>query len=236
MNEIGRQIMFNPPWWAVALNAHYLPRRALARAMRKAGAQLAGRVLDVGCGVQPYRAMLAADDVIGLELDTPDNRASGKRADIYYDGTRFPFDDNEFDGILCNQVLEHVFEPRDFIAELARVLRPGGILVLSVPFVWPEHEQPCDSQRFTSFGLTHVLASGSFDLLSHTKLVGGGGALAAIAADRLNAAFSRLPRLLRMMLRALLVTPFNLVGSILAQLASADTSIFLDNFIVARKR
>ena len=58
---------------------------------------------------------------------------------------------------MCNQVLEHVFNPDDFVREIARVLKPGGALLLTVPFVWNEHEQPYDYARYSSFGLRAFL-------------------------------------------------------------------------------
>jgi SAM-dependent methyltransferase len=226
---------FDPPWWAVAINAQFLPRRALARSMREHGPALKGSVLDVGCGTQPYRACLtAATRVTGLEIDTPENRASEKRADFFYDGMTFPFPDCSFDGVLCNQVLEHVFEPERFLAEVVRVLTPSGVLVLSVPFVWPEHEQPWDSQRFTSFGLAARARDAGLVVRRHDKLVGGGGAICAIAADRINAGLSRWPLPFRLVARALAVAPWSIAGMVLSSRAG-ESALYLDNFIVACK-
>ncbi|MCA9071983.1 MAG: class I SAM-dependent methyltransferase, partial [Planctomycetaceae bacterium] len=61
--------------------------------------------------------------------------------------------DNQFDTILCSQVLEHVPRPWDAIAELTRVLRPKGRLLLTVPHLSMIHEAPHDYYRYTQFGL-----------------------------------------------------------------------------------
>jgi SAM-dependent methyltransferase len=228
--------MFNPPWWAIFLNPHFLPRRALASAMRNSAGHLQGKVLDVGCGMQPYRALLTgATSVTGLELDTAENRA-GKQADVFYSGTTLPFESASFDSVLCNQVLEHVPSPEAFLAELIRVLRPDGILVLSVPFIWPEHEQPNDSQRFTSFGLAARLDRVGFEVIQQTKLVGGGGVVMALLADRINGQLSHFPAFVRIGLRAVLICPISVLGILLSAFASKDPSLFLDNFVTARKR
>ena len=67
-----------------------------------------------------------------------------KHADRSYDGKTFPFSDGEFDAVLTSEVLEHVFNPDEFLSEINRVLRDDGVLLLTVPFVWDEHEQPFD--------------------------------------------------------------------------------------------
>ena len=228
--------MFDPPWWAILLNPHFLPRRAIWRAMGAAGPQLRGAVLDVGCGSQPYRRLLgAATKVTGLDLDTPANRSGNKRIDVFYDGGDFPCADASYDGVLCNQVLEHVFEPDRFLAEVVRVLAPGGALVLSVPFFWPEHERPHDSQRFTSHGLAHRFEQAGLEVIAHDKLVPGSAALCAILADRINSAASSLPLPLRLLARAGLAAPVSLLGALLLLRRHRDSAIFLDNFVVARK-
>ena len=229
--------MFEAPWWSIAFNPHFLPRRAIFQAMRGSRSHLRGRVLDVGCGTQPYRELLTnADAIVGLELDTPANRAGGKRADVFYDGTTLPFPSGSFQSVLCNQVLEHVFEPKKFLAEITRGLVPGGILVLSVPFFWPEHERPWDSQRFTSYGLMHQLADAGLTVDRSEKLVAGSAAICALIADRINAGVSTWPRVLRFLVRAFAIAPWSLLGSLLLLLPKDDPALFLDNFVVAHKR
>jgi SAM-dependent methyltransferase len=227
-------IFFDPAWWAIFINPHFLSRRALAARMREDGAALRGTVLDVGCGSQPYLSFLTtATRVTGLELDSELNRTS-KNADVFYDGRTFPFPDASFGGVLCNQVLEHVADPLAFLAEIARVLEPGGTLVLSVPFVWPEHEQPWDNQRFTSFGLASAIQSSGLRIVRYDKLVPGAAALCALAADAINARISGLPKLVRIFSRLLLVAPWSVLGALWPN-GKREPSIFLDNFVVAEK-
>ena len=156
------------------------------------------RLLDVGCGTKPYQSLFTqVGEYIGLELDTPENRRT-KHADLFYNGRCFPVADISFDVILCNQVLEHIFEPEQFLAEIQRVLRPGGYLILTVPFFWPEHEQPNDCLRYTSFGLRHRLDQAGLILERHQRLTPGGSALCALAADRVNTRLRSSPLLVRL--------------------------------------
>jgi SAM-dependent methyltransferase len=81
----------------------------------------------------------------------------GARPDVFADGARLPFADATFDNVVCLEVLEHVPDPAIVIAEIARVLRPGGQAWLSMPFLYPVHDAPFDFQRYTIFGLRRDL-------------------------------------------------------------------------------
>jgi len=113
--------------------------------------------------------VFSGDDYVGLETNTPANRAN-KRADYFYDGNAFPFPDQSFDSVVCNKVFEHVFTPDLFLSEIFRVLKPEGQLLLMVPFIWDEHEQPWDYARYTSFGLKSLLENNGLDVVKQYKL------------------------------------------------------------------
>jgi len=84
---------------------------------------------------------------------------------------------------LCNQVLEHVFNPDAFLSEIYRVLKRDGKLLLTVPFVWDEHEQPSDYARYSSFGLKALLEKNGFRIIQHERI----GADASILFQLINA-------------------------------------------------
>ena len=156
--------MFDPGLGGGFLNPFYFARKGLNRHMRLLAPRLRGKVLDVGCGTKPYKHFLTCENYTGLEMDTPANRNTG-HADVFYDGGRFPFNERVFSSILCNEVLEHVFNPKDFIKEMNRVLKKKGLLLLTAPFVWDEHEQPNDYARYSSFGLAHLLSQNGFHII-----------------------------------------------------------------------
>jgi len=58
--------------------------------------------------------------------------------------------------------LEHVTEPARVVCEIARVLKPGGRLLLIAPLEWEEHQQPHDYYRYTRYGLEHLLKQAGF--------------------------------------------------------------------------
>jgi SAM-dependent methyltransferase len=216
------------------VNPFYFARRALLVAMRELGHELGGRVLDVGCGDRPYERLMGAREYVGLELDTPESRARN-RADAYYDGRRFPFADGSFDGVLCNQVLEHVFAPDDFLREIARVLKDGGRLLLTVPFVWDEHEQPRDYGRYSSFGLAALLARHGFELLQARKTAADVRALCQmINAYLYKITVSRSPYV-NLLATLLLMAPLNVIGTLLSWITPSNPDFYLDNVVLARK-
>ena len=75
-----------------------------------------------------------------------------------------PTEDNRFDFIIFNQVLEHVPEPRLVLTELHRVLKPGGKMIYSGPLCYEEHEKPYDFYRYTQFGLRHLFGATGFEV------------------------------------------------------------------------
>lgn len=79
-----------------------------------------------------------------------------KEVDVVADLTRLPNDENSVDGFICDNVLEHVDNPTRAVAELHRVLKPGGIGYVSTPFLYPFHASPYDYQRWTALGLKRL--------------------------------------------------------------------------------
>ena len=133
---------------------NWLIHRIMRQAMGEVTALATGRLLDAGCGAKPYTGIFAGhvQRHIGLEK----GRRRYGRADVWGDVLALPFRDCTFDTALCNQVLEHVPEPRMAMDELARVLRPGGYLIVTAPHIWGLHEVPHDYFRFTPYGLRHL--------------------------------------------------------------------------------
>jgi len=120
-------------------------------------------VLDAGAGRAPYRDLFAH-----ARYETADFLAvKGKKyaqPDYVCDLARIPVDDARFDHVLLTQVLEHIPEPAQVLAELHRVLAPGGTLWLTAPLFYAEHEKPYDFFRYTRFGLRHLLEGAGFEV------------------------------------------------------------------------
>ncbi|CAN5263615.1 hypothetical protein BH23GEM4_BH23GEM4_11570 [soil metagenome] len=87
---------------------------------------------------------------------------------------RLPMRNGTFDAVLCTQTLEHLEWPREAVAEMHRVLKPGGALYLSAPMAHCEHQQPYDFFRYTSFGLRSILTHAGFTKDNITIIPFGG--------------------------------------------------------------
>lgn len=136
---------------------------------------LRGVCLDVGCGDMPYRSMLiqppfAITDYLGL--DRPGERRQSARPDLYYINGAIPLESQSVDSALCTEVLEHCPDASALLQELQRVLKPGGSLILTVPFLWPLHEVPDDWCRYTPFALRQLLVSSGF-IVHELRPLGG---------------------------------------------------------------
>lgn len=156
LKSVYKKQMYVPGLIGLFVNPFYFARYGLAKAIEEFAPSLSGLLLDVGCGSKPYKFLFKVQSYVGLDIDTEPVRLRGV-ADNYYDGELFPYSDSSFDSLLCSQVLEHVFNPDVFLSEINRVLRLGGRVLLTVPFVWDEHEQPYDYARYSSFGLRFLL-------------------------------------------------------------------------------
>ena len=138
-----------------------------------------GRVLDVGAGEAPWRDLMTEVDYVAVDVETSGMFGMRRKPHVtYYDGTRLPFDDKSFDHVLCVEVLEHVPNPESMLSDIHRVLRPGGSLVLTVPWSARLHHTPHDYTRFTRYRLKSMLEAAG---LSSIAIEERGNDIAVIA-------------------------------------------------------
>lgn len=107
------------------------------------------RTLEVGAyGDQAYGRFFT--NKVGLDI------RPGKGVDVVGSVYDLPFKDNEFEIVLCMVVMEHLEDPQKAILEMKRVLKSGGKILVSVPFMFPMHDTPADYWRFTKYGLMRL--------------------------------------------------------------------------------
>jgi SAM-dependent methyltransferase len=225
---------YHPSWLGLFVHPFYFARKGLFEHISALAPKVTGRILDVGCGQKPYADLFNASDYVGLEIDSVDNRQN-KKADCYYNGTVFPFMGGEFDSVILSQVFEHVFTPDVFLCEVHRVLAEGGVLLMSVPFVWDEHEQPHDYARYTSFGLCSLLERHGFVVVEHRKSVND----IRVVFQMLNGFIYKKTitknNYLNLFVTLLLISPFNILGELLSKLLPENNDLYLDNVVLAKK-
>jgi SAM-dependent methyltransferase len=129
-------------------------------------------LLDAGAGEGNYKHYFSAQRYCGLDLGIGDAEWNYERLDVIGDLCALPFRSASFDACLNVVTLEHVKDPALVIREIARSLKPGGRLLLIVPFEWEEHQQPHDYFRFTRYSLAYLLKQAGLEAES-IKPVGG---------------------------------------------------------------
>ena len=146
-----------------------------------------GTVLDVGCGAQPYRLLLPREArYLGIDTNRAEKDFGYALPDVtYYEGDKWPVESTSIDVVLCTETLEHVLQPQEFLTEAHRCLRPGGRLLMTVPFAARWHFVPSDYWRFTPSGLQHLLRQSGFsDIAVYAR-----GNAATVAAYKVMALF-----------------------------------------------
>ncbi len=120
-----------------------------------------GRTLDLGAGQAKYKPLIeqAADEYVTFDL------VPGKNIEVVGEITATGFPNESFDTIICTQVFEHIPVPWQAVKEIGRLLKSGGIVILTAPFLCPYHADPCDYFRYTPEGLTSLLKNEGFEIV-----------------------------------------------------------------------
>jgi SAM-dependent methyltransferase len=206
----------------------YIARSALLRSVREIAPELSGTLLDVGCGRMPYKPLIMSSPnritkYIGMDLPGDSKRVP---PDLAWDGRTIPLDDGIVDCALATEFFEHIHEPEGVMREIYRVLKPGGFLFLTVPFLWPLHEVPWDEYRYTPFSLEKHLVSAGFAGVSLKPLGGWDASLAQMLG--LWALRRPLPRWSLQVAAACLVMP---LIYLLSRMDRADVPFAADQMI-----
>lgn len=126
-----------------------------------------GTILDYGSGDRPYEDILLTIFEKYISADYPvTNQHHNLKPDIEIKLDQ-PIDimDNSVNCVVLTEVLEHLYNPLGVLKDLNRVLKPGGFLIGTVPFVMSEHEQPYDYHRYTCFCLDKMFNQANFKII-----------------------------------------------------------------------
>ncbi|HYF31098.1 MAG TPA: methyltransferase domain-containing protein [Chitinophagaceae bacterium] len=225
---------FQPGFSSLFLNPFYLVRRNLFKHIRAHAPKLQGKLLDFGCGRKPYQNLFTVQEYIGVDMQHTGHDHANSKVDVFYDGKTLPFANQTFDALLCSEVLEHIFNPDEILPEIHRVLKPGAKALITVPFVWNEHEVPYDYARYTSFGIEHLLSKHGFRVLELQK---SGTFVQVIFQLWALYFFEKLRRLGRAgyALSLLFIVPINLAGATIARIFPRNHSLYFNNIVLAEK-
>jgi SAM-dependent methyltransferase len=120
-----------------------------------------GKTLDLGAGSAKYRQIIKerANEYLAFDM------FPGPNIDIAGDASNTPFLEESFDTIISTQLLEHVERPWLVIKEIRRILKKGGVCILTAPFINPYHDDPGDYFRYTTSGIKSLFRNENFEIV-----------------------------------------------------------------------
>ncbi|MBN2174265.1 MAG: class I SAM-dependent methyltransferase [Bacteroidales bacterium] len=236
LNRLYQKERYNPKLIGLFVNPSYIIRKGLYKGIYANKDYLTGRLLDFGCGNKPYKEIFNVREYIGVDIKINGYEQNEKYIDVFYNGHTLPFDDNYFDSAFSSEVFDDIFNLEEILSELKRVLKPGGHILITYPFVWDEHDVPYDFARYTSFGMEHLLKESGFDIVLAKKST----AYLETVFQMINAYIWQciLPRnkKLKTALVPFLITPFTILGIGLSKIFPKNENFYHNNIIVAKKR
>jgi SAM-dependent methyltransferase len=132
---------------------------------------ISGLILDVGCAHQVVKTYLHLPHrYVGLDYYDTAVHWYVAQPHVYADAHCLPIADNSIDTVLLLDVLEHLTHPDQCLCEIARVIKPGGTVILKVPFLYPLHDEPLDFQRWTCYGLRQLAHRYGFSIRQDIQL------------------------------------------------------------------
>jgi len=201
-----------------------------------------GDTLDVGCGQKPYkRCFVYSKKYLGIDFKSfsKQNNQYCEKPDYYFSdrylsNNILPFKNKQFDNVVSFQVLEHCKYPEKIISEISRITKKGGLIFITAPFIWGIHEEPNDYYRFTKYGLTTLLESNGYKILTIKQHLGFFTTISTLINLK---TFENKKRLIFVM--TLFAYPFLYllqIISIFLDIVLPDSRIFLNYSVVARKK
>ncbi len=247
-------VKFCDEFGASIIHPQYAIRQLQKEAIQEAKKYAKGRLIDIGCGFMPYRKELEPLVDFYTGVDHPQISKlyeSSRKPEVFADAKKLPFKDNSFDIGLLLQVLEHVDYPEKVIREAARVLKPNGTLIISIPFLYPLHDMPYDWGRYTSTALKNFINASALDII---KIKSQGGffefwllSLNTFLAKRIrDIMLSNLnvPSVLLLIILIIFSPPIILINNLLVLIVNLIGSVLprypnyfpLDYLIIAKKK
>lgn len=233
--NIYSRVRFRPTLLSVFIHPLYFIRKGIYKGVKSNAKYMNGILLDFGCGSKPYKQLLSVQEYVGLDIEKSGHEHSDEVIECFYDGHSIPFKDNYFDSGFSSEVLEHIFNIDEILDELYRVLKPGANLLITLPFVWEEHEIPFDYCRYTSFGIKYLVEKHGFKIINQTQTTSYIETIFQLWTNYMSKYLLPKNKLIKAILMVSLISPFTITGIILSMLLPNKNTLYLNNVIVAKK-
>lgn len=227
--------LFTPDWFALLFNPYFIIRRGLYQHIKQLSSSLQGKLMDFGAGSKPYRQLFHVEQYVGVDIQESGHDHTHEDIDVFYDGKTIPFPDQSFDSVFSSEVFEHIFNLDEILTEIHRVLKPGGKMLITLPFVWDEHEIPYDFARYTSFGIVHILQQKGFIILHQAKTTPYVSTLFQMWNAYVYQHIFPKHKIARILLTPLFIMPFTLLGLGLGALLPKNFNFYHNNVVLVQK-
>ena len=235
LKNIVNKEKFHPGIIGLFINHNFLIRTEIRNAIKNNAFLLQGKMLDFGCGTKPYQSFFTkVEQYIGVDYKIEGREEKQKTVDVFYDGKNIPFSENHFDSILCTEVLEHVFNIDELLQEFHRVLKKDGVILVTTPFMWEEHEMPYDFARYTTPALVHLYTKNGFEVQNNFKT---GNYIKVIFQFILNYIKNVLPenKIIKHLVLLLFILPINILGLLLSFILPKEQTAYFNNVFILKK-
>jgi SAM-dependent methyltransferase len=152
------------PFTIENLDRYYI-RTSIFNALKENLKYFKGKLLDYGCGKMPYKKFILENsnvsEYIGIDIENALDY-KGDKPNFTWKGDTLPFENETFDTIFATEVFEHIHDLDFALIEIYRVLKKGGYLFFTVPYLWTLHEVPNDEYRYTPFSLEKKFKRANF--------------------------------------------------------------------------
>ena len=190
-------------------------------------------MLDAGCGSKPYREWFGpVTEYVGLDV------SPGAAVDLVVaSNEHWPLPNEKFDVILCSQVLQHVEHLDITLKEMSRVLKRGGVAILTFPFLYNEHGAPWDYRRFTGYQAAKLFPDAEVLYLDKQGSIGSTMVILFLHWVEASMGLHRATRILKaLFLPAWLALSFamNVIGLLIDRIDR--TGAFYNNVLVVVKK
>jgi SAM-dependent methyltransferase len=218
--------------------AAFLTRNRLLKKIAALAPELKGKLMDFGCGSKPYRSLFQVDEYLGIDIENPGHPHANEQIDVFYDGKKIPFTDETFDSVFSSEVIEHVFNLNEALSEINRVMKPGGVILITCPFAICEHEAPNDFARYSSFALKYIFEQNGFEILKQDKTGNNVETVFQLWTmyihQHITPYLRKIP-LIRSAFRLITYTSLNILGLLFSKIFPDRKDLYLNNILLARK-
>lgn len=231
-----KKIQFSPSVLWFFVNPCYYTRRSIYKNVKFFSKEFSWLLLDVWCGSKPYQELFeSCEQYIWIDYEWSGHDHEWEEWKIFFDWKVFPFDNEYFDCGVSFEVLEHIFEPDNFLKEINRTLKKGWRLLMTTPFIRDEHEIPFDYWRYTSFWLKYILEKNGFKIIENKKILNDLSLLSVLMNQYICKTFNKyLPKFIALPLITILSIFNNIIGLVL-KIFPRSNDLYFWNIVYCKK-